>query len=138
MKFSKSLDKVFRRDDSLEVEGVWFDFGVIQIKMARAGGGNKKFAASLAKKMKPYQGSLQFESLPLETRERVFQELYAESVILDWKGVLDEDQNPYPFTYDNVIEFFQQYPEVFNMVLTEATKFSNFKFAEDEETVTNL
>ena len=137
MKLSTSIDKTFRREASLETEGVWFDYGPIQLKMARAGGGNKKYAASLAKRMKPYQGALQFDSLPQETRERIIQEVYAEAVILDWKDVLDDNEEPIPFTYENVIDLLQSYPEIFNMVLTEATRFSNFKFAEDEYTVKN-
>lgn len=137
MKLNKGIDKTFRREDRLEAEGVWFDFGDIQLKMARAGGSNKKYAASLAKRMKPYQGALQFDALPQETREHVIQEVYAESVLLDWKGVIDEEGNAIPFTYENVIDLLQSYPEIFNMVLTEATRFSNFKFAEDEYTVKN-
>jgi hypothetical protein len=132
MKFDRSIQQVYGRDDDLEKNGVPVDFYLlatdkITIYVARAGTGNDRYQQEIAKKIYGLQGVVSFDNLPAEQRRRIWQEIYADSIIKDWEGVRDEEGNPVPFNRENVLEFLGTFDEIWERIFSVSRDFSNFK-----------
>lgn len=130
----KSADS-YETSELLETQGVWLDFEGFSIKVARAGGANKAFEKAYNAKMKPLltlsRGNLM--NIPTDRQHKVNMECWAEHVVLDWTVVeiLEDDgsleiEQDVPCTYENVVEFFEEYPEVFNEVVSYSGNYRNF------------
>src|SRR5690606_30785342 len=86
-----SLYNTFETDKSLERDGIVLDYGFnsknqpIQIRIARAGGANTKFAKVLEQKMKPYKRAIANDTMDNKVAEKLMVEAYADAVILGWE-----------------------------------------------------
>jgi len=129
----KSPYAMFATSTEIERGGVLLDYGAFKIRIARAGGANRKFASVLEAKLKPYRRQIQTESMDDEVATRLIIEAYAESVVIDWEGVVDGAGTPLPFAKENVIKLFTDLPDLFRDVQEQATKASLFRAAEVEE-----
>jgi len=79
-----SMYSQFATDTNLERAGIDLDYGEFRVRIARAGGSNKRYARVLETKMKPHRRALQAETLDPKRAERLLVESYAEGVILEW------------------------------------------------------
>lgn len=79
-----SMYKQFQTDTNLEREGVDLNYGEFIVRVARAGGGNKRFARVLEDKMKPVRRALQTETLDDTRSAALLHEAFAEGVVLKW------------------------------------------------------
>jgi hypothetical protein len=128
-----SFGKLFATDVSVEKEGIWVNYGVnangdpLEIRIGRAGGANKAFAMRHEALTKPYRRLIQAEQMDKEVSEQLMQQLYAETVVKDWRGVLDADGNEIPFSVDNVREQFRLYPDLFADVVENSTKVALYR-----------
>lgn len=88
-----SLNAQFETDKVMEAEGVITDYGNDRIKIARAGGANKRYVRMLDLKTKPFRRAIQAGAMDNERSTAILREVYAHTVILGWqvnKGTLDE------------------------------------------------
>lgn len=114
-----SLYTQFKTDKNLENEGVYLDYGMnsqdkpIRIRIARAGGANQAFARAYEQKTKPYRRQIQTDTLDPKVAERIILEVYAETVVLGWEGVEDENGDELPFNRDNCVKLFTDLPDLF-------------------------
>ena len=68
-----------------------------------------------------------------QTRHRaIMAKIVAESILIDWKGVLDEDGNEVPCNMENKINALTKYKKLFIEIIDFASEPTNFQ-AEDEE-----
>jgi hypothetical protein len=118
--------EMFKTDKKLETEGVILDYGSFQITVARAGGSNKKFQKALSDLAKPHTLAMKNQTMDPELADRLMVEAYADSIILNWKGVTDESGKKIPFNKANVIELFTNLPDLFSNVVEQASQFSMF------------
>lgn len=130
--------EMFGTDADAEKDGVWVEYGDpaadgFAIKLARAGGKNKKFGKILEKKARPHRRKLQTGTGPEGLAERLLIETFAHTVVLDWKNIKDKDGNEFPFTPKNCIKLFTDLPDLFADVRDEADNINNFQKAELEE-----
>lgn len=137
-----SFYKQFSTDPKLEAEsGVLLDYGASgKILIHRAGGANKKFAAVLTAKLKPYRRQIEAGTMDDGVASRILAEAYADSVIKEWEGVCDAEGKPIPFTRDNVIKLLTDLPELFKDIQEQAASVSNFRaeqVAADTEALKN-
>lgn len=129
------LYSTFKTDTNLEVQGIWLEYGLvdgdmnrpIRIKVSRAGGSNTRFARLLEAKTKPHRRSIQTETLDPKLAEQMFKEVYAESIILDWVNVQDEEGNDLPFSRDNVIKVLSDLPDLWADVREQCNKVALFR-----------
>lgn len=136
----KTLYKLFKTKDEYEQSGVWLDFGSdIRIKIARAGGKNIKFISKYNKLMRKYGRAIDNDNMSEEESQQALAELFADTVILDWSNVTDENGIPLEFNRMNVIKILKDLPDLFAIIRTEANKLANFKDKEEyiEEAVKN-
>lgn len=130
--------EMFKTNDKLEVEeGITLDYGEFTIKVCRAGGANKKFSKVLGLKMKPHRRQAETDTLAEGVAERIMAEVYAETVILGWKGVKDEKGKDMEFNKQNVVKLFLDLPDLFRDVQEQANKIALFRAEEKEEDAKN-
>ena len=58
-----SMYDAFGTDKDLEKTGIYLEYETFRIKVARAGGGNKRFAKMLEAHTRPYRRAMQTETL---------------------------------------------------------------------------
>ena len=127
------LYTTFKTDENLETSGVDLDYGLnskgqpMLIKVARAGGSNKAFQKAMAAKTRPLQRQIQTNTASEEVLTKVIVEVYAETVILGWSGIEDQDNNPMEFSRANVIKLFTDLPDLFADVRAQAQEISIFR-----------
>lgn len=128
-----SLYKQFKTDEKFETEGIIIEYGTgangkpISFRVARAGGNNQKYLKLLESRTKPYRRQLQNDSLDLKVAEKIFLEVFVDSVLLGWENVEDATGVLLPFTRDNAIKVFTDLPDLYNDLREQAAKSSLFR-----------
>lgn len=130
---SRSITSAFATDKTKELQGIWVDYEgeetSVSVLIARAGGSNQAFQAASERLTRPHRRSgMDLDRLPLHIQNDIKARLYAETVVLDWKGVYLEDEEV-PFNRENVIKVFKLVPDFMNFIIQEATNFQNFRIA---------
>lgn len=121
-----NLFKQFATDPQAEKEGVRFEIGVnsqgetIAFQIARAGGQNIRFAKSMESKTKPYKTQIQTNTIDPETAARLMREVFAESVVIGWEGVEDEDGKLLTYSPEAAATLFEQLPELYALLQEQA------------------
>jgi hypothetical protein len=85
-----SMYSQFATNVALERDGVVVDYGDFRVTMARAGGGNKKFATVLEAKTKPFKRAIANEMLSNDKQIDIMREVYAETCVLNWETKLED------------------------------------------------
>jgi len=128
-----SLYKLFKTDESLETDGIWIEYGTnekgepIRIKIARAGGHNSAFSKALEKATRPYRKAIQTGMLDNKTADRLYKEVFAETVVLDWINVEGPDGEPREFNKDNALKLFEDLPDLFADLREQASNVALFR-----------
>jgi hypothetical protein len=123
---------LFATDNRLEQDGILLDYGSFRLRIARAGGANRRFAQVLEAKLKPHRRQIQTETLADEVAHRLIVEAYAEAVLLGWEGVVDAGGQPMPFTRDNAVRLLTDLPDLFRDLQEQATKAALFRRQAEE------
>lgn len=128
-----SLYSQFKTDAALEKDGVILQYGnnsdgkPIQITIARAGGSNVRFMKSMDHHRKPYRRQIQNDTLDPETATVLLAKVYAESVILGWSGVEDENGNLMDYNVKNCEKLLIDLPDLFIDIQEQANKVALFR-----------
>jgi hypothetical protein len=132
------LQKKFGTDHDLEAEaGIDIDFGdgaVVTIR--RAGGANKKYSNTARRVFKPHRQQIEADTISEEKLVGLLARIYAEAVILDWRGVTIGGKEV-PFEREAVIEALVAFPEFFNAIRNEAESAAAFRREELEADAKN-
>lgn len=135
-----SLYKIFKTNNSLEVKGVWIEYGEeppIRFRIARAGGSNKAFAKRLDQLTRPVRKLLANNALSDERANEIYQEAFIQTVLLEWENVTDENGNELPLTFENAKKVFTDLPDLFNDLKEQATNMAMYREEELEKIVGN-
>ncbi len=122
-------------DEDAENDGIELSFGNGRfITVTRAGPSNRKYKTTMARVFKPHQkvvgGAL---ALGDDAAEDLMKEVYAESIVVGWKGFIGNDDKEIVFSKEACIELFTEAPEIFDAVRSESSKFANFARRDVEE-----
>lgn len=129
--------KAFTTDAELEVRGIVLDFGDGEwVRIARAGGGNKKFIKLFEALMKPYRRAFELGTMDDKKAAAILHEAFAKAIILEWH-ITDENGEPIEFTVENAIKVFTDLPEFFGTIKQEAEQRQNFRRAAREDEAKN-
>jgi hypothetical protein len=145
------LRKLFKTDEKIEQQGLWLDYGDTRIRIARAGGANKKFAKVLDRKTKPYRRALAAGTMDNDRADTILRETYAESVILDWQtkvggdwisGIDPEDAHLpagelLPVNSDNVLLVLTALADLYLDIQSQAQSIALFRAELDEAAAGN-
>ncbi len=139
----------FKTDDALETEGVILDYGDYAIRIARAGGANKRFGKVLDAKRKPYARQIQNETLDDEVARKLMAEAYADAIVLGWGSrpapdadiawgsIPGPDGQPMPFTRQACVKLFLDLPDLFADIREQSAKVALFRREDIEEAAKN-
>ena len=148
----------FKTNPALEQTGIELDYGDFRITIARAGGANKKYLKTLEAQTKPYRRAIQNEVMDNDRAMKIFRLVYAQTIVLNWKtrigaeddpesyfaeGIEPPESNPdvpltedqlLPVTVENIVQAFENLPDMFLDVKEQAEKSVLFrqKLQEDE------
>ena len=130
--FSNVVD--FQADDGLENEGIDLAFGHGRyITVARSGGGNRRYRVALTEAYKPHKAAMERNTMDDETATKMLREVFAKTVVLDWRGWKDDAGEEIPYSSDACMDLFEAAPEIFRIVQDESEKFANFAKQEVED-----
>lgn len=129
-----SLYEQYDTNRNKEKDGVWFNFGPgengdIRIKIARAGGSNKKFLRVVDRVTRPHRRAIDTEKIDPELLTRLNCEALAESVVLDWENVTDRDGNSLPCTKANVEKILMDLPDLYRDIMKFSQDMKNYQDA---------
>ena len=128
-----NLYNAFATDQNAEINGVVLDYGTnsngqpIQIRIARAGGSNQKFAKVLEQKLRPYKRMIANDTMEPKLAEKLLIEAFSEAVVLSWSGVQDRNGNDLAFSKENAIKLFTDLPDLFADVQQQSQKAALFR-----------
>lgn len=122
-----SLYSAFGTDKDLESNGVVLDFGVVKVKVRRAGGSNRAFVSALSAKMRPHRRSLENNTMSEELALSLQLDVYFDTVVVGWEGVTDRGGNPLPYTRENFKAVMADLPDFWAAVRNEADNMRNFQ-----------
>jgi len=137
----------FDTDESMEVTGINLDYGTFRVRIARAGGSNKKYLSFAEKKTKPLRRAIQVGALDEKRSREILYEIYAHTIILDWeiadgenedksvkwkRGIHKKGGGHLEFTEENVVSTFKLLPGLFQDIQSQAESLTNFKKEELE------
>ena len=110
--------KASKTDPALEKDGVWIDYkGGVSLRCRRANSDNVEYCAAFERMLKKHGRSIENDALPMKEVNRLMAEIYADTVVTEWKGVTDwknlSDTTPLSFTRENVIAFLTDWPDEF-------------------------
>lgn len=118
---------LFSTDSKKETSGVEVDYGDFQITIARASAANRKYQKTLAAKTKPIRRALAAGKADPKRVVAIMREVFAESVVLGWKGVKGKDGKNLPFNVKNCIQLFRDLPEFFADIQDQASGIELFR-----------
>lgn len=119
--------KNFKTDLVMETEGIWLDYGDYKIRIARAGGQNMAYAKSVEKYAKKHKLALKNDTLDNDVQQALMVQVYADSIILAWEGVVNENDELMSFNRENVVKLLTDLPDLFADIRSSATSLQLFQ-----------
>lgn len=138
-----SLYSQFATDKSAEVEGVWVEYGANEdgsipaFKISRMSKANKKYTKALERATRPHRRAIELETMNNDLAERLFMEVFVDTVLLDWKGIKQRDGEELEFCKKNALKLFEDLPELYDDLQEKAKKASLFREETLEEEAGN-
>jgi len=79
------LNAQFKTDKSMETKGIIIDYGKDRVRVARAGGANKKYEKMLERKTQHMRRALAVGAISNDQSNSILREVFSETVILGWE-----------------------------------------------------
>lgn len=122
----------FATDTGLEEDGVWIDIGEgASLKVARIG--NPRYRKALRAATKPHARSIRMGILPQDQIEELELNVIADTILLDWKGIEDDNGDPIEYNRENALQLLQNLRDFRALVLDIAQEQQAFRREEQEE-----
>jgi hypothetical protein len=85
----------------------------------------------------PYKRQIRTNTLSTKVQEDLLLKQLAEGVLINWKGVTDAEGNDLPFSPENALKVFKDFPDFLNDVATAVQERDFFKKEDLEADVKN-
>jgi hypothetical protein len=129
------LFKQFKTDTNKELNGVDIEFAeavnedgsIPTFTLSRMGKSNKKYAKAIEAASRPYRRQIELGTMKPEVSERIFLEVFAETILVGWKNVYAEDGSDLKYSKDAAIALMSALPDVYDRLQLESTIASNFR-----------
>lgn len=122
----------YKTDKSAELNGVWVEVdNDVSFRIARL---NNDKAREMRRTLeKPYRN---FQTIPDSKSEEILRKVIAHTVLLDWKGLVDEAGEVIAHSPEAVERLLKEYPDLLNDVVSLSLARETFQ-AEGTEAVKN-
>lgn len=134
---------LYETDFTKENEGFWYTANQkegISFLLARAGGANLKFAKAMEKKTRPHRGrggAFEDDKVDIEMATEIMVEAFAETIILDWKGITDRKGKKIAFSPATAIKILKDLPDLAVELREASGKIANYQIEGVKEDVGN-
>lgn len=118
---------MFKTNRQAEQEGVVLDYGSFKIRVLRAGPENARFQRVMEAKLKPHRRLLNNNMADMDVIDRLIREAYAETIVIGWEGVTDEEGTELPCNKENALKLFTDLPDLFRDVRDQAASAALFR-----------
>lgn len=122
-----NLDRLFKTDKKLELEGV--DFAIddkTSFRVRHITPDNPKVKAAMAAYFKPYARQIQLGTLDPEKSQEINVKVFVDACLVSWEGV-ELDDKPAECTKENAITLFKGLPQLFQTLWDYANDFQNYR-----------
>lgn len=136
-----SLKNSFATNKQSETAGVWIDIcenvdgTTARMRIARAGRRNKAYMKAMEKATKPYRAIL--DELDSKTDDRITATVLAETIVLGWENIQEEDGVNLPYTKENALRILTDLPDLADLVNKKAWDITTFRDTEVKDEVKN-
>lgn len=121
-KFNVNLQKKFKTDDNLEVNGIIIKMDEeLTFTIARAGGANKAFNRKTRKATQPYRRQIASGAVDDELMAGIMKKVFCQTCLKAWTGVTDENGKAVPCNVENALALFTELPELYDQLQEDAT-----------------
>jgi hypothetical protein len=125
--FSKRGLETYATDQTLEnSKGVWIDYGDRAFQVLRAGGSNHRYVRALAAALRPHARALAKRTMDPDKLRRIYWDLFAQYVVIGWRGIEDADGTQIPFSEEAARAFFEAFPDLFDEIKDYAEDMGTF------------
>lgn len=128
-----SLEEIYKTDKDKELNGVEIEFGYNAkeepMTLLVAAIGNEKNRACMRK----YEKALESARNNKKRRSLIWAKIVAESILIDWKGILDSNKKEIKATLENKIAALIKYEKLFVDVMEAAGDTERFRPEEDDQ-----
>lgn len=121
-----SIYKQFKTDEKLEKEGIELNYDGVIFRIARAGMNNLPYQRAMERLTKPYRRAIQNNQMSGDKLLDIIKQVYAETIILGWEGVKDENDQPLEFNKENCLKVLRDLPELFLDIKSQAENHTLF------------
>lgn len=83
-------------------DGVWIKLDDAEFKIARAQ--NPRFAAAFHARMREHRAAMELGVLPDSIAVPLLAGIYADTILLDWRGNVTIDGKPLPYSRENAVK----------------------------------
>lgn len=133
-----SIYDMYATDHQREVEGFWHPVtDKISFRLARAGGANMGFTKTLEQKTRPHRRQLDDDNMDVALANKLLIETFAETVILDWKGITDANGKKVAYSPAAATKLLTDLPDLFTELRESAAKQANFRIKGIKDDVGN-
>ncbi len=119
----------FKTDAEKETGGVWYHVGAgLEILVARTR--NTKFRERIRELMRPHLRSIRKGRVELDVVEDMNRQAVAETVLLDWRNLENDDGTKIPYSKEKALEVLKKHPEFEEIVTECAGDIENYREAD--------
>lgn len=116
----------FKTDQEKETSGVWFPIGAgLEVLVARMR--NRRYRDRMRELMRPHLQRVRRGSLDLDVVAKLNLQAVAETVLLDWKNLEDDDGKTISYSKEKALEVLEKYPEFAEIVTEFAGDIENYR-----------
>ena len=123
-----NLDKLFKNDEALEENGIWFDISDATGFLVRRFGGfnSPKIKVAMAKYYKPYARQVDAGTLDQKKEKEIMTRVFVESCIIGWRGIEIQGEEK-PFDVDTAVELLSGLPELADTLIAYSSDSKNYR-----------
>lgn len=126
----KSLAELFGTDKKAEKDGIRFlvEANGSEFFLKRFGGANSaSVQQTMTKYYKPVAKLIEKNILQDEQRQAIETRVFVESCLTGWKNVELVEGEDLPFSVENALKLFKEFPDLLEVLVSYASDYSNFK-----------
>lgn len=128
----ESLEEIYKVDEDKQINGIDIEFGLnakdepMTMVVAEIGNPNNQ------KVMRKYEKALESSRNNKKKRSLIWAKIVAESILINWKGILDSKKKEIPANIENKIAALVKYEKLFVDIMEAAQ--DGERFRPDDET----
>lgn len=134
-----NLKKRFSTSDSLGNQGVWIKVVVsdeeYEFKLAHMGRSNRRWNSLSSASYRQNKYKIDNGLMTEEQSIARIRKLFCQAILLDWRGVTDDDGLALPYSPELGEEVMSECHTLYEYLVDEATRLENFQEKEIKETV---